>query len=358
MNNSQNIFNIKSIDKNGCKEFWLNSIENHGKGIKIIDHTIDFLRSNNARAFSIRLFGNRNDLTLANEELRNAKLHDISCPPLLLIENSSELRIQLYAISGVNSRALYFKDEFIGREFEDNNARYLMLLVLPYKLKESKYEQAKTMFNKADQILNHFGSGFSDTVRTWLYADDILSWYDKLNKARNCFFKQHGIFNRLVPASTGIGLANLAGTAMATQVLAIVPKTKNILIQKATSPLQRSALDYKSSFSRVVKVKSPCNQKLYVSGTASIDQSGKTVFTGNAAAQLNMTMKVVNAILDDANMKWSNTVSALVYFKHHKDFHLFDEYCISHNLNIPHVKLHADVCRDDLLFEIELDAVK
>ena len=118
MNNSQNIFNIKSIDKNGCKEFWLNSIENHGKGIKIIDHTIDFLRSNNARAFSIRLFGNRNDLTLANEELRNAKLHDISCPPLLLIENSSELRIQLYAISGVNSRALYFKDEFIGREFE------------------------------------------------------------------------------------------------------------------------------------------------------------------------------------------------------------------------------------------------
>ena len=69
-------------------------------------------------------------------------------------------------------------------------------------------------------------------------------------------------------------------------------------------------------------------------------------------------MKIVDAILGDANMNWSDTANAMVYFKHRKDFHLFDEFCRINKINIPHVKLHADVCRDNLLFEIELDAIK
>ena len=358
MNNSQNIFKIKSIDKADCKEFWLTSIENHGKGIKIIDHAIDFLRSNNAQAFSIRLFGNQDDLSIGNEELRSEKLQEITCPPLLLIENSSELRIQLHAISKVKTSPLYFDNELIGREFEDNNARYLMLHILPDNANETRYNQAENMLNKADKILIAFNSSFADTIRTWLYADNILDWYDQLNKVRNVFFEQHGIFNRLVPASTGIGLANLSGTAMATQVLAVIPKNGNISIKRAASPLQKPALDYKSSFSRGVKIQTPNDQKLYVSGTASINKKGETIFVGDTAAQLDITMEIVDAILADANMSWADTANAMVYFKHRKDFYLFDNFCREKNLNIPHVKLHADVCRDDLLFEIELDAIK
>ncbi len=354
----QNIFNIKSIDKNDCSEFWLTSIENHGKGIKIIDHAIDFLRLNNAQAFSIRLFGNRKDLSIADEELRSVKLQEITCPPLLLIDDSSELRIQLHAVAKVNSTPLYFDNEFIGREFEDNNAKYLMLHILPDNVNDTRYDQAENMFNKADKILIAFNSSFADTIRTWLYADDILGWYDQLNKVRNIFFEKHGIYDRLVPASTGIGLANLSGAAMATQVLAVIPKNGNVSIQKAFSPLQKPALDYRSSFSRGVKIQTPGDKKLYVSGTASIDKSGETIFVGNTAAQLNITMGIVNAILGDVNMNWSDTVNAMVYFKYQKDFHLFDEFCRVHKINIPHVKLHADVCRDNLLFEIELDAIK
>ncbi|RLD12334.1 MAG: hypothetical protein DRI44_00965 [Chlamydiae bacterium] len=354
----QNIFNIKSIDKNDCTEFWLTSIENHGKGIKIINYAIDFLRLNNAQAFSIRLFGNKNELALANEELRSKKLRKITCPPLLLIDDSSELRIQLHAISKVKSYPLCFDNEFIGREFEDNNAKYLMMHILPDNANDTRYAQAENMFNKADKFLIAFNSSFSDAIRTWLYADNILEWYDQLNKVRNIFFEKHGIYQHLVPASTGIGLANLNGTAMATQVLAVIPKSGNISIQKAFSPLQKPAFDYKSSFSRGVKVQTPHDQKLYVSGTASIDKRGVTAFIGDTAAQLDMTMKVVNAILDNAKMQWSDTTNAMVYFKHCHDFHLFDNFCRKNKINIPHVKLQADICRDNLLFEIELDAIK
>ncbi len=357
MNNTKNIFNVKKIIRDGCQEFWLSSIENHGEGLDVVDNAIEFLHSHYAQAFSIRLFGNRKDLSVADGKFRAAKFRDISCPPLLL-ENDAEIKLQLHAVSGVKSKSLCFNDEFIGREFEDANARFLMLHVLPDDAQAGRYDQTENIFNKANKILNKFNSDFSDVIRTWLYAENILAWYDLLNKARNRFFKMHEIYDHLIPASTGIGLTNLAGTAMATQILAVLPKDKKISIQEAGSPLQNPALDYKSSFSRGVKIKAKDYRKLYVSGTASIDEKGKTIFIGNTANQINMTMKVVNAILNDAKMSWTDIASSMVYFKYLKDFHLFDEYCKTHNLNIPHVKLLADVCRENLLFEIELDAIK
>jgi len=357
MKNKKNIFYVKSFCRPEMREYWLSSTENHGAGINIIDHAVDFLRSNKAQAFSIRLFGRRKDLSDAEAEFREQKVRCISCPPLLL-ENDAELKLQIHAVSGTDSKPLIFEDKFIGREFEDNNSRSLMLHLLPDDADAGNYGQAENIFNKADRVLGKFGSGFSDVIRTWLYAEDILAWYDLLNKARNRFFELHKIYDHLMPASTGIGLTNLAGAAMAAQILAVIPKDKRISIREANSPLQNEALNYKSSFSRGVKMKALDHRKLYISGTASIDKNGKTVFVDSTAGQIDLTMDVVNAILRAEKMNWSDTASSLVYFKHHKDFHLFDSYCKDHNLNIPHIKLEADVCRENLLFEIELDAVK
>ncbi|MHC5164336.1 MAG: RidA family protein [Planctomycetota bacterium] len=69
-------------------------------------------------------------------------------------------------------------------------------------------------------------------------------------------------------------------------------------------------------------------------------------------------MRVVRGILNDAAMDWSDVVSSLIYFKHRPDVELFDRYCSDRGISFPHVRIHADVCRDDLLFEVELDAVK
>ena len=54
-------------------------------------------------------------------------------------------------------------------------------------------------------------------------------------------------------------------------------------------------------------------------------------------------------------MDWNNTVRAIAYFKETDEFGLFDEYCKAARITLPHIKIQADVCRDDLLFEIELD---
>jgi hypothetical protein len=47
----------------------------------------------------------------------------------------------------------------------------------------------------------------------------------------------------------------------------------------------------------------------------------------------------------------------MAYFKYGEDFDLFDQYCRRAEIKLPHVKVQADVCRDDLLFEIEVEAI-
>ena len=352
-------FETRTLERSGRREFWINSVGNlAGRGI--VQNAVDYLETLDARAVSVRLFGNRADVEQACRVVGSLP-DETRCPALAMIQNggdSSPLCIQIHAVSGMRSEPLYFEDALVGRVFEDDAATYTMLTILPESLQDSRYAQAKGTFEKAHNILASFGLGFSNTIRTWLYAADILSWYGELNRARNEFFTAHGIYDKLVPASTGIGLANPAGAALAMQVLAVAVKSNEVRIQAAPSPLQNPALDYKSSFSRGVQVFAPDHQRLTISGTASIDKDGKTAFVDDAAAQVDLTMRVASAILDNARMEWSDAVSGLVYFKRRDDFALFDAYCSEHEIALPHIKICADVCRDDLLFELELDAVK
>lgn len=56
-----------------------------------------------------------------------------------------------------------------------------------------------------EEALNRAGMDFSHVVRTWFYNNRLLDWYEEFNRARDTFFESRGVFDRLVPASTGIG---------------------------------------------------------------------------------------------------------------------------------------------------------
>ncbi len=349
-------FETVQLETGKMTEYWINSSENY-EGIDVIADIAAFLDENCAKVVSLRIIGSQRELSNVVSVHKN-ELDKMQCPALLIREETSALAVQVYAIAGTDVCPVYFEGDLVGRCYQCEQSQYYMLRILPDNPRASEYEQTLNMFEKTAAVLKHEGSSFHDTIRTWLYARDILSWYGELNKARNHFFTENNVFGRLVPASTGIGIDNHHGTVIATQVLAIKSPHTNAKVRKAESPLQCSALDYKSSFSRGMIVESDQNRRLYVSGTASIDQTGKTVYLGDTPAQVEMTMKVVAAILNEAGMDWTDTVSALVYFKDAAQFHLFDEYCLQKAIALPHVKVYCDVCRDDLLFEIELDAVK
>lgn len=317
-----------------------------------------FLREKAARPVNVRVFVKNGLFNIVNASCQ-PYLESLQCPITWLSQPDKPavpaVSFQVHAIGGTPIELVLDGDRQVGCRVRDDHAEYVYLQVLSAPGDNDKYEATRDVFNKMDSTLQTAGFDFSRTLRTWLFADDILAWYDRLNRGRDHFFQQHDIFNQLVPASTGVGIANPLGSALATELVAVRPLNADIRIEKVVSPLQCEALDYKSSFSRAVRIQTPDHSRMYVSGTASIAPDGTTAHVGECAKQIDLTMQVVEALIANGSMDWSNSVRAITYFKKSEDFGLFDAFCEKTGLNLPHVKIEADVCRHDLLFELELE---
>jgi enamine deaminase RidA (YjgF/YER057c/UK114 family) len=96
---------------------------------------------------------------------------------------------------------------------------------------------------------------------------------------------------------------------------------------------------------------------LLISGTASIEPGGRSAHPGDPRKQIQLTMEVVAAILESCRMSFADVTRSTVYFKQLADARLFEQWCQTNDLDIPGVWVEADICRDELLFEIELDAM-
>ncbi len=121
----------------------------------------------------------------------------------------------------------------------------------------SRKQQAEDTFRAIERALETVEMDFSHVARTWLFLDDILEWYSEFNAVRTAFFTERGVFDRLVPASTGIGGANPWGAAMMVGAYAILPHDARVTVRALPSPMQCPALQYGSSFSRAVEVDLP-----------------------------------------------------------------------------------------------------
>jgi enamine deaminase RidA (YjgF/YER057c/UK114 family) len=222
----------------------------------------------------------------------------------------------------------------------------------------SNYLQAYNSFTRLKADLEKSGLSFSDVSRTWIYVNNILNWYDKLNQARDAFFSEEGVFDSFVPSSTGIGSANYLQRDVVIAAMGY-SGSGSVEIEMLDSPLQCAALDYRSSFSRAVKVTSSNISKLIISGTASIDANGKTEFTGNVKQQIIRTFEVVEAILSSNGMAFEDSSRSIAYFPSVDLAASFDEISLKFGLDPVFVtKVIGTVCRGDLLFELELDACR
>lgn len=267
--------------------------------------------------------------------------------------------IQAHAVVGAPVETLYQGGRAVGRVFSDQLARYCILGgILPFTLTSDRPTQARQVFEGLEAALKSAGMECTDVVRTWLFLDRILDWYGEFNPVRTRFFAERQLFDALVPASTGIGGANADGAALVAEAFAVQPFDHRVHAQEVVSPLQCPARAYGSSFSRAVEVASPGVRRLLISGTASIEPGGRSAHEGDIDAQVDLTMRVVEAILVSRGMGFGDVTRAIAYVKHAADAPALARYCGARGIPaFPLILAQDDVCRDELLFEIEVDAI-
>jgi len=127
------------------------------------------------------------------------------------------------------------------------------------------------------------------------------------------------------------------------------------------------AYDYElpSSFSRGLAVSvRPGQRILWISGTASIDDHGVTVYTGDFRAQLWRTYRNITELLHAEGATWHDIVRTSCYLRDiERDYDEFNKVrtlffdCLSVTPVPASTGIQARLCRSDLLIEIEAFAI-
>jgi enamine deaminase RidA (YjgF/YER057c/UK114 family) len=96
---------------------------------------------------------------------------------------------------------------------------------------------------------------------------------------------------------------------------------------------------------------------LLVSGTASIAPDGATAWPTDVRRQVELTLDVVEGILQSRSMGWADITRSVAYFPDLANAHHLDAALRERGITaMPLTLAKGDVCRDDLLFELEADA--
>lgn len=290
---------------------------------------------------------------------------DIADVPLTWVEglpctSAAIAGFQVQAITKAEVQGLALAGTATARIWRDAVATHCVISNLGAAHPEvSRGEQARETFVAMQGALAQAGMTLKDVVRTWFFLEDILSWYGDFNRVRNTVFEQHELRPGMMPASTGVRGRNPAGSALTAAAWAVKPHDPAARVFTFVgSPRQCAATAYGSAFSRAVEINAGGHRQLLVSGTASIEPGGKTAHVGDTRAQIELTMQVVGDLLKSRGMNYANVSRATAYFKSGADAPLFQAWLVANQLQtMPVVNTCCEVCRDDLLFEIEVDAV-
>lgn len=126
------------------------------------------------------------------------------------------------------------------------------------------------------------------------------------------------------------------------------------------------AYDYArpSSFSRGMRVELPGAAMLFLSGTASVDEQGRTVHEGDFAAQCLRTLRNLTRLLAAEGASWHDVVRTTCYLRDiERDYDEFNEVRTMFMQRIgldplpASTGIQARICRSDLLVEIEAIAI-
>jgi len=148
--------------------------------------------------------------------------------------------------------------------------------------------------------------------------------------------------------------------------LELEPATHTPIARRAITNLNvlDEAYDYGSAFSRGLRLEFNGVVMLDISGTASIDETGKSIHIGDFDAQLRRTFENITALLEAEGATWKDIVRTRCYLRDiDRDYAAFNkgrnEFFREQGLKpFPaSTGIQAKLCRPELLVEIEAMAM-
>ncbi|MEE9542444.1 MAG: Rid family hydrolase [Thermodesulfobacteriota bacterium] len=200
-----------------------------------------------------------------------------------------------------------------------------------------------------------------NTVRTWLYLNDIDNHYEEVISARRDFFDLNDLtMETHYIASTGIG-AELAekGILISMDALSIENlRQEQITYLKAPEYLNPTH-EYGVTFERGTMISFGDRQHFHISGTASIDNKGEVIHSGDIEKQTMRTLDNISALLSSHGASIYDMAYLIVYLRN------INHYCFVEEIlkqrvggNVLLIFVKAPVCRTSWLVEIEGAGIK
>ncbi len=234
-------------------------------------------------------------------------------------------------------------------------------------------KNAEQAFAGMGEMFHALNIPIRSVVRQWNYLEDILGFdgekqnYQEFNNVRSQFygdFFEHTGY----PAATGIGM-NRGGViiefvAVKSDVVKTVPVdnpgqiaahhySKNVLIGN------NSVVKNTPKFERARYLELFDKKLIFISGTASI-LGEQTIGTGNPEEQTRITIQNIQRLYSEEVLEKISKEKpepkyghARVYIKNRRDFPVIKKTFKTHFGNLPVVYILADICRENLLVEIE-----
>ncbi len=290
------------------------------------------------------------------------------------------LAIEAWAVGGDDAEIQFLEPGIVTVAYD--GLRWIHLGgIAPSPSVSTAYAQAKQAFDEMARRLDVAGASLQDVVRTWLYVGGIteiehdVERYRELNRARTDFFTEQEAKGRMsvhreglayYPASTGIGMA---GRGLLVSCLALQSQRKDLRLLPLENPLQTSAFQYahrfsakSPKFSRAMAVVVGDYVTTWISGTASIVNS-ESVHLGDIEQQTEQTIDNIQNLISRENFERHGVPGAgselrdlakvRVYVKRPEDFATCRAICERRFGPLPIIFAQADVCRSELLVEIE-----
>ena len=243
---------------------------------------------------------------------------------------------------------------------------------------DSITEAARKAFESAVAILREEGLSIHHIIRQWNYIEDIAfvketggahQNYQDFNDVRAHYYDQ-GTFTHGYPAATGIG-TDAGGVIIDFIALS---ESEQVQVRPIRNPGQVDAHRYSKEvlmgaapgkctpkFERAKVVSFSNSHYFYVSGTASI-LGEKTMHPGDVAKQTRTTIENIQRLFSSENQEAVGIRFEVdqirfshlrVYVKHQEDIPVVSKICEEKLNSSSYLYLESDVCREELLVEIE-----